>query len=139
MGVITSSGVVGTVVEVSERFARVMSVLHIQNKINARVKRNRHLGNIEWDGKNYRKGILTDIPGHVVLRQGDTIITSGNSMLFPEGIFLGTVDEFANQVRDNFNYATINFAVDYNSLEHAFVITNLMRTEIQNLTEEANE
>lgn len=136
MGVISSNGVIGTVVEVSENFARVMSVLHIQNKVNARIKKNRHLGNIEWNGKNYKKGILTDIPGHVQLNHGDTVITSGNSLLFPEGIILGTVDEFANQAHNNFNIATIDFAVDYNNLQHAFVIVNLLKEELEIIGEE---
>lgn len=136
MGVITSSGVVGTVVEVSDNYSRVMSVLHIQNKINARIKKNRHLGNIEWDGKDYTMGLLTDIPSHVRLDTGDTIITSGNSYIFPEGLIIGTVDEFNEQASEKFNRAMIRFAVDYNSMHHVFVITNLMKEELENLENE---
>lgn len=136
MGVITSSGVVGTVVEVSDNYSRVMSILHIQNKINARIKKNRHLGNIEWDGKNYNKGLLTDIPSHVILDPGDTIITSGNSYIFPEGLIVGTVDEFSQESSKKFNTALINYAVDYNSLHHVFVITNLMKEELEQLENE---
>lgn len=133
MGVITSTGVVGIVVEVSDHFSRVMSVLHIQNKINARIKKNRHLGNIEWDGKDYREGLLTDIPSHVTLLTGDTIITSGNSMIFPEGLVIGTVQEFSMNTSEKFNTATVRFAVDYNSLHHVLIITNLMKEELQQI------
>lgn len=136
MGVITSDGVVGTVVEVSENYARVMSILHIQNKINARIKKNRHLGNMEWNGKDYRMGILTDIPSHVQLTAGDTIITSGNSNIFPEGLEIGSVTDFNRQASEKFNTASVQYAVDYNSLYHVFVITNLMIEELTELEED---
>ncbi len=136
MGVITATGVVGTVVEVSDHYARIMSVLHIQNKINARIKKNRHLGNIEWDGKDYRTGLLTDIPSHVTLLPGDTIITSGNSLIFPEGLVIGTVEEFNPRASDKFNTALVRFSVDYNNLHHVLIITNLMKEEQQQLIPE---
>lgn len=136
MGVITSDGVVGTVVEVSENYARVMSILHIQNRINARIKKNRHLGNMEWDGKDYRIGLLTDIPSHVRLTAGDTIVTSGNSNIFPEGLVIGSVMDFNQQTAEKFNTASVTYAVDYNSLYHVFVITNLMIEELTELEED---
>lgn len=136
MGVITSTGVVGIVVEASDHYARVMSVLHIQNKINARIKKNRHLGNMEWDGKDYRTGLLTDIPSHVILNPGDTVVTSGNSFIFPEGLVIGTVNEFKQQPSEKFNQAKVTYSVDYNSINHVFIITNLMKQELEQITNE---
>lgn len=136
MGVITSTGVVGTVVEVSENYSKVMSVLHIQNKINARIKKNRHLGNMEWDGKSYRQGLLTDIPSHVKLAANDTIVTSGNSYIFPEGLVIGTILDFDPQSSMKFNTAAVQYVVDYNSLHHVLVITNLMKYELEELENE---
>lgn len=133
MGVITSNGIVGTVIDVSDNFSRVMSILHENNKINARIKKNDHIGNVEWDGKYYGQGLLTDIPTHVNLYKGDTIITSGNSFIFPEGILVGTVDENIVDKGDKFNKAKINFSVDYNSLYYVYVIVNLMKEEQLNL------
>jgi rod shape-determining protein MreC len=129
MGVITSEGIVGTVVDVSENFARVMSILHQSNRINARIKKNNHLGNVEWDGEYYRKGLLTDIPTHVNLYKGDTIITSGNSYIFPEGILVGTVDEYLTDEGEKFNRAKLNFSVDFNNLYFVYVIVNMLKDE----------
>lgn len=142
MGVITSDGIAGTVVEVSDHFARVMSVLHIQHKINARIKKNLHLGSVEWNGKDYRYGVLNDVPVHVKLNPGDTIITSGNSLIFPEGISVGTVsrgDERQIQAQGNFQSASVTYSVDFNKLYHVYVIINLMKPELDqvNQTEEA--
>lgn len=139
MGVITSDGIVGTVVEVSDHFSKVMSVIHIQHKINARIKKNNHLGSVEWSGKDYRHGTLTDVPVHVQLNPGDTIITSGNSHIFPEGIRIGIISDDINNApksQGNFKSAPVLFSVDYNDLYHVYVIVNLMHNEIQQLENE---
>jgi rod shape-determining protein MreC len=133
MGVITSSGIVGTVVDVSPQFSRVMSVLHVNNKINARIRKNNHLGTVEWTGDNYRYGLLTDIPMHVMLAHGDTIITSGNSFIYPEGILVGTVEEYNILPNEKFNTALIEYGVDYNNLYFVYIIVNLKKKELLNL------
>jgi len=133
MGVITSDGIVGTVVDVSRNFSRVMSVLHVNNKINAKIKKNNHLGTLEWNGRDYRNGFLTDIPMHVNLDPGDTIITSGNSFIFPEGIMIGTVAEYNKQPNEKFNNALISYSVDYNNVYFVYIIVNLKKNELLNL------
>jgi rod shape-determining protein MreC len=135
MGVLTPEGVVGTVVEVSDNYSRIMSVLHIQNKINARIKKNRHLGNMQWDGKDYRVGTLTDIPNHVQLFPGDTIITSGNSLLFPEGIEIGIVENYHSNPNDKFSTASVKYTVDFNRVYLVYIIVNLMQEELNSLEE----
>jgi len=135
MGVITSQGVVGTVVEVSDNYSRIMSVLHSQNKINARIKKNRHLGNMEWNGKNYSLGTLTDIPNHVQLYAGDTIVTSGNSLLFPEGIAIGTVENYQTSNQEKFSNASVKYSVDFNKVFYVYIIVNLMEEELNSIEE----
>jgi len=129
MGVITSDGIVGTVVDVTPQFSRVMSVLHINNKINGRILKNNHLGTVEWTGNYYRNGMLIDIPMHVELYPGDTIVTSGNSFIFPEGIMVGTVEEYNKLPNEKFNTALIQYAVDYNNLYYVYIIVNLKKKE----------
>ena len=133
MGVITPNGVVGTVVEVSENFCRVMSVLNIRNKVNARIKKNLHLGNMEWDGRDYRVGLMTDIPTHVGLDIGDTIVTSGNSDIFPGNIPIGTVQTFHKDSNKKFNTADVLYSVDYNRVYHVYIVVNLKKAEIDKL------
>jgi rod shape-determining protein MreC len=136
MGVITSEGVVGTVVEVSQNYSRIMSVLHSQNIINARIKKNRHLGKMAWDGKDYRFGELEDIPNHVKLFKGDTIVTSGNSFLFPEGVMIGVVENYQTEETEKFSHARVRYSVDFNNVYNVYVIVNLMQNELNNLEEE---
>jgi rod shape-determining protein MreC len=134
MGVFTSDGVVGTVVEVSDQYALVMSLLHLLNKTSARIKKNNHIGSVSWGGADYRYGLLSDVPAHVELQPGDTIITSGNSLIFPEGLVIGLVSAPADfDQRSKFKRAPIRFSVDFNKLNHVYIIVNLMKEEQENL------
>jgi rod shape-determining protein MreC len=133
MGVITLNGIVGIVVDISANFSRVMSLLHVDNKINARIKSNNHLGTLEWRGDDYRHGYLVDIPMHVDLYPGDTIVTSGNSYIFPEGLMIGVVSEYFKQPNEKFNNALIEYSVDYNNVYFVYIIINLKRSELLNL------
>ena len=91
MAVITKNGVVGIVKNVSWHFASVISILNSKSKISAKIKKNNYVGSIMWEGMNYQMGVLSDIPSHAKITKGDTVITSGYSNIFPEGIPIGTI------------------------------------------------
>jgi len=133
MGVITSTGIVGIVKEVSANFSSVISVLHKETKISAKVKKNGHLGTVIWTGGDYSNGELIDIPTHVKPVIGDTIITSGYSTSFPEGIMIGTISDFKIVKGDNFYTITIKFSTDFNNISYAYVIRNIMKDELDKL------
>ena len=133
MGVISSTGIVGIVCQVSENFSSVMSVLHKDAKISARIKKNNQLVNVVWKGDDYRIGTIEDIPTHIKVIPGDTIITSGNSLIFPEGILIGNCKDFIENSGENLNNAEIIFSTDFNSLSYVYIINNLMREEQNNL------
>ncbi|MCF8332134.1 MAG: rod shape-determining protein MreC [Bacteroidales bacterium] len=135
MGVISSYGIVGIVVEVSNNFSLVYSILHKQANISAMLKKNNHKGFVTWPGVNYRKGIIHDIPAHVNVEKGDTVITSGNSMIFPENIMVGTVSEANVKQGKSFYNIEIKFSEDYNNTEYVYVVKNLMKNELKTLTE----
>jgi rod shape-determining protein MreC len=135
MGVVTSNGVVGIIIDVSKNFSSGISILHKDSKISGRIKKNRHLVSVSWNGINYRNGTLEDIPTHVNLQPGDTIITSGNSHIFPEGIMIGTVDK-VNAREQLFKTATVVFSVDYNQLYYAYIIENTSRDELMQISPE---
>jgi len=129
MGVVSSDGIVGIVVKVSENYCNVMSLLHIDNMINARIRKNNHLANLRWKGRNFRIGLLEDIPGHVYLQKGDTIVTSGNSYIFPGDLTIGTINIYEDRQDLNFNTATVNYSVDFNKLYYVYIIANEKRDE----------
>jgi rod shape-determining protein MreC len=135
MGVIVGNRIVGQVVSVSDHFSWVMSVLNKDSHISGKFKKNNQLVNIEWNGGSYRYGSVREIPKHVDIKKGDTIITSGNSDIFPEGLLIGTISDFTIAQDENFNYASLLFSTDFNSLSYVEVIIDLMRQEKEALRE----
>jgi len=134
MGVISSNGIVGIVKEVSSHFSSVISVLNKETKISAKIRKNGQIGTVIWEGGNYRYGHLIDIPTHIKPLIGDTIITSGFSNSFPEGILIGTISDFKIEKGDNFYTITIKFLNDFNSISYVNIIQNLMKPELDELT-----
>lgn len=128
-GVIIGNRIVGQIVSVSQHFCWVMSVLNKDTKISGKFRKNGQLVNIEWGGGRYRRGEVKEIPKHVVIEKGDTIITSGNSDIFPEGLIIGTIDDYTIAQDENFNNATLLFSTDFNSLSYVEVVIDMMRKE----------
>lgn len=134
MGIISSEGAAGIITDVSENFATAMSLLHKQINISVRFKKNRHLAHLQWEGNNPNIGSIRHIPTHLILHKGDSIVTSGNSFLFPEGIFVGTIEQIITSSNEDLNTATIRFATDFNTLQHVYVLKNNFRSELDSLT-----
>lgn len=133
MGVISSQGIAGIVVGTSSEYARVMSILHRNTRISARIKKNNQLVNVIWKGENYAEGLVIDIPSHIELQKGDSIVTSGNSLIFPEGINIGTVLEHHVAENKTLGQASLKFSTDFNSLRYVYIIKNKMKPEQDSL------
>lgn len=135
MGLINSQGVVGIVINTSNNYGWAMSMLNSNIKISAMLKHNQQMGSAQWDGEDYRYGVLSDIPAHSEVNEGDTIVTSGYSQVFPEGILIGIVDEI--KLNEGINMYSIRFryAADFNSLDYGYVIKNLFIDEIDSISD----
>jgi rod shape-determining protein MreC len=129
MGVITTSGVIGIVHSVSEKFSLVISVLHQKSGISVRLKKEMFLGRMLWNGFNYREALIEDIPNHANINIGDTIISSGNSAIFPVGIIIGKVISFQRIPGDNFYKIKILFFEDLNQLHYVYVAESLIKED----------
>jgi len=133
MAVITSDGIVGTVVNVSENFSWVMSLLNKHTRLSGRITKNNQMGTIIWNGVDHLYGTLTDIPAHVKITKGDTIVSSGYSYIFPAGLMLGTITDFRVEQGDHFYIIPFKFSVDFNALQYVYVVKNLMKDEQESL------
>lgn len=131
MGVINGNGVVGQVVSVTENYAAVKSVLSSGTKISAKFKKNEFFGNIHWDGINSTTATLEDIPKHVPVKVGDTLVTSGFSQLYPRNVMVGTVKTVKMEPDKNFLDITINLSTNFNSLSYVYVVNNMRKEELQ--------
>lgn len=129
MGVISPDGLIGIVRDVSEHYSLVISLLNIRLGISAKIKDNDYFGAVKWDGRNHTKAKLNEIPNYASIEKGDTVITSGYSAIFPEGIPLGIITAYEKPSNTNFYDITINLFTDFKHLNHVLVINNRMRKE----------
>jgi rod shape-determining protein MreC len=132
MGLISPLGIAGMIVEVSNHYATAMSLLHKDSKISARLKRSGQMVNVSWNGKDYRIGLVEDIPTHISPMPGDTVLTSGYSFVFPANIMIGTIGEniFTG---GNLHKAELLFSTDFNNLLHVIVTKNNAISELDSL------
>lgn len=133
MGVISTDGVVGVVADVSRHYSSIISLLHSDSRVGVRFKNNQELGSLRWNTNNYRYGLVEDIPTHVVLHEGDTVLTSSYSFIFPEDLMVGTVETPNVGSSSALNTARIHFATDFAKLRHVYVIRNLHKPELDSL------
>lgn len=128
MGVASAEGIAGVVVGVSRNYSVAMSLLNTDFRLSARIARNDYFGSLAWDGKNYRFAQLSEIPHHVAVSQGDTIVSSGYSAIFPEGLVIGTLTGEQKKGGD-FVTLKVQLSVDLKKLTNVYIIGNINRVE----------
>lgn len=128
MGVISASGVVGIILNVSENFATIRSLLHSETRISANVSGN--IGSLVWGEDNFdpRYAMLKDIQSHLTIRKGARVSTSEFS-LFPEGTNIGYVSNVGTRNGDNALEIQVRLDTDFSKLQYVYVINNLLSAE----------
>jgi len=138
-GVITSKGIVGIIDNTSNGYARVLSILNTKSKINAQLKASTHIGSLEWNGKSSELVQLTDISKFAPVREGDTIVTGGQSSIFPQGIPIGKINSFVLDVSGDTYTIEVALFNDMTNLSHVYIIENLDTEEIKQLENPIDE
>ena len=134
MGVINSLGIVGIIDDVSPKYSTVISILNTKSQINAKIKNSDHFGTLNWDGKNAGIVQLIDVPRLATIRKGDTIVTGGQSVIFPENIGIGTIDKiFIPSDKNHYYKINVRLFNDMTNLGHVYIIKTENSEEIRNL------
>ncbi len=134
MGVISPAGIVGIVVKTSSRYSVVMSLLHQKTMVSAMFKKSGTFGSLSWDNnKDYRFATLNQIPMSEKIKQGDTIVTSGFSTIFPKGIMVGTVDNFKAIPELYFYTVHIKLSTDFKNIRYVYVVNTIEKIEKDSL------
>ncbi len=137
MGVISEDVVVGITTRVSTAYSLLLPVINVNSKISAKIKKNNYKASLIWDGVDYRYAKLIDIPNHLELFPGDTIVTSGYSFYFPPGLLLGTVSEYYHDEGANFNHAKVKLFADFDALQNVYLIDNYHQNQQDSLLNSA--
>lgn len=133
MGVVDQNGVVGIVNVVGPHSARVISLLNPFLRLSCKVKGHNHVGSLVWQGNDYTYAILEELPRHAEFQNGDTIVTSGYSTVFPEGVPVGVVEEGMKEHDENFYALKVRLFTDFATLSTVRVIRDEMTDEINDL------
>lgn len=132
-GVITSKGILGIVDETSNKYATVLSILNTNIKVSAQLKNTNHFGSLVWDTKSPNTVQLTEISKIAPLKHGDTIVTSGRSIIFPKGVLVGTIESYKLDDAENFYTIQVKLFNDMTNIEHVYIIENTDKKEINSL------
>jgi len=133
--VISSTGVVGIIDKSTNNYSRFISILNTNFFLNAKIKNSNFFGVLSWDGKNINRVQLKDISKQAEISIGDTIITGGNSLIFPKGITIGFIESYKLDESQNYLEIEINLSTDMTNLEKIYVIKNKNIEEINSLNE----
>jgi len=129
MGVVNGNGIVGIVRAVSAHYSLVLSVLNSKSTISCKLKNKEFFGYLLWTGESSQEAQLCDLPTHAILQKGDTIITSGYSALFPEGMMVGVINKI-DHAPDGLSYILgVKLSTDMTHLSAVRVIANNKREE----------
>lgn len=130
MGVIDQNGIVGIVNVVGDHTARLLSVLNPYLRLSCKVKGQEQVGSLVWDGRDPGEAILEELPKHAKFVMGDTVVTSGYSSAFPEGVPVGTILSGSRDREDNFYTLRIKLFTDFSTLSTVRVIRDNMKDEL---------
>lgn len=133
MGVVDQNGVVGVVNVTGKHYSRIISLLNPDFRLSCKLKGSDVFGSLVWDGKSPREALLEELPKHTVFETGDTIITSGYSAVFPEGIPVGVVKGTERNADDNFFTLRIRLLTDFSKLSTVRLVVSNDRDEIKEI------
>jgi rod shape-determining protein MreC len=129
-GVITDKGIVGIVDQVSQNYSRVISILNRNSKINAQLKATGHFGTLLWNGNSPNTVQLVDVSQFAKVAVNDTVITGGQSAIFPKGIGIGVVTDIQEDPSGDTYLLDVRLFNDMTNLGFVYIIGNNDRTEL---------
>jgi len=133
MAVLSPNGVAGVVSDVSDNFSTVMSLLNPNSRVSARIVPINQIGTVVWMGSDPSVAQVIDIPQHLMVTVGDSVVTSGYSDVFPKDILIGTVIEKYDNPNNTFLTIKIRLATDFGNLHNVYLISNLYKSELDSL------
>lgn len=144
MVVLASGGLVGRIKECGLNYSKVVSMIDDSDAVSAKSLRTDDVGFVRGDlsQKNLCKMEYIDNDAEII--EGDEIVTSHLSEIYPPGITIGYVKEITPDTNTLTKVATIEPTVDFKHLENVLVITksyekkDISTTPVEETTLEQN-
>ena len=125
--VLSSTGVVGRVIHVSDHFASVLSVLSVKQKVSAKLK-DGTMGSVMWEEGKPDELVLEDIPKEVKVNGGDSVFTTSYSF-FPSDVLIGTVYKRRINRKTNIQILYLKSATNFRNLQYVYVVEDKLMKE----------
>jgi rod shape-determining protein MreC len=139
MGVISSTGVVGKIKSCSEHYSVVISVLHSEYSVSAKLKRNNEIGSVKWKGTNPDVVDMGEVSRYKTVKIKDTVVTSDFNYVFPPNIIIGYVKKVGVKPDQTFHEIDVQLATNFHTLAYVYVINNKLEKEQRELEDKNKE
>jgi rod shape-determining protein MreC len=120
MPAVSASGLAGYVVEVYRYSSKILLLSDPNSKVSVMTQRSRARGVVQGDEAG--ACLLKYVEATADVKEGDILITSGNSKIYPEGLLVGRVEALARQPGDLFQQARVSPETDFEKLEEVAII-----------------
>jgi rod shape-determining protein MreC len=120
MPIVTDAGLVGRISATSARYSIGQILLNRDLRVSARVQRTRVDGIIMWEGGDHL--VLRNVARTLDVLEGDAVITSEYSSVFPPGIKVGVVRKTSEAPGALFQTIEVVPGVDFTRLEEVFIV-----------------
>ncbi len=134
MPVISDGGLVGIVTDATDGYAVVNILLNIDFRVSAKVQRSRVDGIVSWTGRSL---LLKNVSKTMDVQEGDVLLTSSYSNIFPPDIRIGVVERANDQPGSLFKEVLVKPGVDFGRLEEVFVVDHTGNDERHVLEQKA--
>ncbi len=133
MGVISPTGVVGTVKTCNRHFSVITSILHSEFMVSSELTKAQEIGSAKWDGVDPHLMKLDAISRYKPVAKGDSVVTSEFNKKFPPGILVGRVRTVGVQPNMTFHDITLELATNFSNLSFVYVVRNRLESEQEQL------
>ena len=132
MNVIAQGGLVGIVIDVGPNFAKVKSIIDDTSNVSSMVTSTGDNFNVSGSLESMNKSSVINFSelrdASDLVCVGDQVVTSYVSDKYFQGILIGYISEISDSPNNLTKHGTITPVVDFQHLEHVFVITRLKET-----------
>ncbi len=129
MGVFSSEGIVGVIHNSNDYYSVVKSCLTENINVDIMIASSGQFGLLKWNGVSPNKGTMWGVSNDLDIKLWSKVVTRGGGGIFPRGLPVGKISKKTPVEGKPLWELTINYAVDYKSLQRVYVIKNLLRVE----------
>lgn len=139
MGIFCDQGVVGIIYTASQHYSVAIPLLNSKSNISCRIKGSDSFSTLQWRGGDTMHSYLVDLPRYSRLGQGDTVVTSGFSSIFPKDIPIGTIETIEDSADGMFYCAKIRLFTNFSTLDRVYIVGNKGYEEQKALEKSIND